>query len=192
MCVYVCMYVCIYIHIYIYIYIITYTHPYTRNKDIFLQTHQKASWQQFTCIFEHIRIVCINVHTYFSNTQKTEYFLTITPESALTTVDFPWATWPMVPILMVAWRLYVYVFVCLCMDSCMCICVYRSYVTAQNTSLRSFVCTYIFNTRNSRADTHGKTPRTCINATYLITSGVRGVSSPWLSLLRSCKEKEFV
>ena len=28
-----------------------------------------------------------------------------TPEMALTTVDFPWATWPMVPTLMVAWRL---------------------------------------------------------------------------------------
>lgn len=26
-----------------------------------------------------------------------------TPEIALTTVDLPWATWPMVPMLMVAW-----------------------------------------------------------------------------------------
>lgn len=27
-----------------------------------------------------------------------------TPEMALTTVDFPWATWPIVPMLIVAWR----------------------------------------------------------------------------------------
>lgn len=27
-----------------------------------------------------------------------------TPEIALTTVDLPWATWPMVPMLIVAWR----------------------------------------------------------------------------------------
>ena len=30
--------------------------------------------------------------------------LTLTPEIALTKVDFPWATWPIVPMLMVAWR----------------------------------------------------------------------------------------
>ena len=30
--------------------------------------------------------------------------LTLTPEIARTKVDLPWATWPMVPMLMVAWR----------------------------------------------------------------------------------------
>jgi hypothetical protein len=29
---------------------------------------------------------------------------TCTPDIAFTTVDFPWATWPIVPMLIVAWR----------------------------------------------------------------------------------------
>ena len=31
-----------------------------------------------------------------------DVLIVLTPEMALTTVDFPWATWPIVPILMVA------------------------------------------------------------------------------------------
>ena len=34
-----------------------------------------------------------------------EVLTVLIPEIALTTVDFPWATWPMVPMLMVAYRL---------------------------------------------------------------------------------------